>query len=67
MTNDLDYVVHMLADMHLPTVAEKTGLAYLTVWKIATGRTATPSYATVRKLSEYLRERAKGVQPEQAG
>ena len=58
--DDLEYVVKMLADMNLAVVAERVGLNYQTVWKIATGRTTAPAYSTVRKLAEYLRGKANG-------
>lgn len=56
--DDLEYVVSMLQDTYVKSVAEKTGLSYRTVWGIKNGTNTTPSFATVRKLAEYFRGKA---------
>lgn len=53
----IDQIVTRLKDRKLKEVAKQSGVSYLTVWKIATGRAGNVSYETVVKLSEYL-ERA---------
>lgn len=40
----------------LPIIAEETGISYQTIWRISTGESA--SYATVKKLSDYLTRKA---------
>lgn len=53
--DDLQYVVRMLKEMNLKAVAEKVGLSYMTVYNIAKGTNTSPSFPTVKKLSEYFR------------
>ena len=43
-----------LNDRRLPVVARETGLAYDTVWRIASGRYRQVQYETVKALSDYL-------------
>ena len=52
---DLEAIRERLEDRNLTVVAERTGLHYNTVWKIATGVALNPSLNTVKALSEYLR------------
>lgn len=46
-------VAEALSDRNLVVVAERTGLNYHTVWRVATGCT-NPAYSTIEKLSAYL-------------
>lgn len=50
----LEQVRHALQDRKLPAVAQATGLAYETVWRISRGAFTSPSYDVVRRLSDYL-------------
>lgn len=43
-----------LADRRLTVVARETGLAYDTVWRVASGRAKAVSYDVVERLSRYL-------------
>jgi DNA-binding phage protein len=54
-SDDLQYVVRMLAETNLAAVAKKVSLSYGTVYRIARGTNTTPSFATVKKLAEYFR------------
>lgn len=56
--DDLEYVVSMLQDTNVRSVADKTGLNYRTVWSIKNGSNKCPHFQTVRKLAEYFREKA---------
>lgn len=46
-------VADALSDRNLVVVADRTGLNYHTVWRVATGCT-NPAYSTIEKLSAYL-------------
>jgi transcriptional regulator with XRE-family HTH domain len=50
----LEEIVQLLQDRHLPTVAEKTGIKYRTIYNIKNGINTNPSYDTVQKLSGYF-------------
>lgn len=50
----LEQIVERLNDRKLTVVAEVTGLHYNTVYRVATGKIADPSYGVVKKLSDYL-------------
>jgi len=50
----LEQVQAALQDRKLPQVAERTGLAYQTVWRVAAGRIERVSYDVVKALSDYL-------------
>lgn len=50
----LEQVKAALQDRKLKAVAKATGLAYDTVWRVATGRMERVSYETVKALSDYL-------------
>ena len=50
----LEQVQQALQDRRLRRVAEATGLAYNTVWRVASNRTAEVSYDVVKRLSDYL-------------
>lgn len=58
--NDLEYVVEMLKDCNLKKVANNVGLSYRTVRGIAKGTNQSPSFNTVRLLSEYFKAKARG-------
>lgn len=58
MDDDLKYVVRMLEDANLSAVAKRVSLSYATVYRIARGTNTSPSFATVKKLSEYFRQKA---------
>lgn len=49
----VEQVAEALSDRNLVVVAERTGLNYHTVWRVATGCT-NPTYSTIEKLSAYL-------------
>lgn len=53
----LEQVRQGLQDRKLRAVAQATGLAYDTVWRVATGRMERVSYDTVKALSDYLEGR----------
>lgn len=44
----------MLADRNIKHVGRDCELHYNVVYRLSRGATANPSYATVRKLSDYL-------------
>jgi len=50
----LKQVQDALYDRNLVKVAQATGLAYDTVWRVAAGRARQVSYLTVQILSDYL-------------
>ena len=50
----IDAVVAALEDRNLKAVAEKTGLSYDTVRRVANGATIQVSYKTMQILSDYL-------------
>jgi DNA-binding phage protein len=50
---NLDQIRERLAHSNLRAVAQAAGLHYNTVYKLMT-TAATPSYATVKALSDYL-------------
>ena len=56
----VEQIVNYLTDRNLVVVAERTGLSYQTVWRVARGET-NPDYSTVKKLSDYLTAAAPGV------
>lgn len=56
----LEQVRTALADRKLRAVAKATGLAYDTVWRVATGRSKAVSYETVEALSQYLSTSNRG-------
>lgn len=49
-----DDIQKRLQDRNLHSIAQKTGLSYDTVWKIANGKSLRPSYDAIRKISDYL-------------
>lgn len=50
----LDEIREKLQDRNLKVIAEKIGVHYNTIYKIASGDT-TVKYSTILKLSEYLK------------
>lgn len=56
----IEQVRENLADRNPKAVAEATGLAYNTVWRIKTGRFNEPSYTAVKTLSDYLQGKGNG-------
>ena len=50
----LEQITAKLQDRKPKVVAEETGLAYYTVWRVQTGRITAVSYDVVRRLSDYL-------------
>lgn len=50
----IDQIVTKLQDRKLKEVSKRSGVNYITVWRIATGCAGNVSYETVAKLSEYL-------------
>jgi hypothetical protein len=55
----IEEVVSGLSDRNLRAVSKNTGLAYMTVWRVASGRTQKVSYQTVKALSDYLQRGSK--------
>ena len=53
--DDFQFVVRKLQDRNFNVVAAAVGLSYMTVWLVATGRNASPSFRTVNKLAEYFK------------
>jgi uncharacterized membrane protein YczE len=53
----LEEVTLILQDRTLTEVSRRSGVAYLTVWRIAKGIPGNVSYGTVVKLSEYLEKK----------
>jgi hypothetical protein len=50
----LEQVIDGLRDRNLRKVAVATGLAYGTVYRIATGNALEPDYRSVKLLSDYI-------------
>jgi hypothetical protein len=50
----LDQIIPALKDRNLTEVSKRTGLSYMTVWRVSTGDHKNVEYETVKKLSEYL-------------
>lgn len=55
---DINEIIRRLSDRNLKKVADECGMAYDTVWRIANKKSVKPSYETIKKLSDYLLERA---------
>lgn len=53
--DELKYVVSMLQGCNYAAVARAIDMNRKTIWAIATGKNASPSYSTVRKLAEYFK------------
>jgi len=52
----LEEISDRLTDRNLARVAEKTGLTYMTVWKVKVKRRDNFSYTTIEKLNQYFEE-----------
>ncbi len=52
----LEQIVDALQDRNLKEVERRTGIHYVTLSRIRNHRSKQPSYETVRKLAEYLKE-----------
>ena len=50
----MEKIVEILQDRKLSVVSKRTGLSYITVWRIARGCAGNVGHNTVVKLSEYL-------------
>jgi transcriptional regulator with XRE-family HTH domain len=50
----LDRIIKELKDRNLTEVSKRTGLSYMTVWRVSTGNHTNVEYETAKKLSEYL-------------
>ena len=50
----LEEIQKALEHRNLKKVAEFTGIAYNTVWRIATDNAKKPSFQDVQKIQEYL-------------
>jgi transcriptional regulator with XRE-family HTH domain len=53
---DINEIIKRLSDRNLKKVADECRISYDTVWRIANGKSKQPSYAIVKKLSDYLLE-----------
>lgn len=53
-----EQVVLALQDRNLKTVSAGCGLAYNTVYRVATGLSTDPAYDTIKALSDYLERKA---------
>jgi DNA invertase Pin-like site-specific DNA recombinase len=55
---DLKQIITILQDRNLSEVCRRTGLNYITVWRISNeGKITNPNYETVKKLSDYLEKK----------
>jgi DNA invertase Pin-like site-specific DNA recombinase len=55
---NLEQIITLLQDRNLSEVCRRTGLNYITVWRISNeGARANPNYDTVKKLSDYLEKK----------
>ncbi len=54
----VDEIREKLSDRNIAEVARRTGLEYAVVYRIATGKTPNPTYATAKVLVEYLTDGA---------
>jgi DNA-binding Xre family transcriptional regulator len=50
----LDQIIIALKDRNLTEISKRTGLSYMTVWRVSTGDHKNIEYETAKKLSEYL-------------
>lgn len=50
----LERIVELLKDRNLSEVSRRTGLSYLTIWRISHGLSRRVEYETVVTLSDYL-------------
>lgn len=54
----MEKIVEILQDRKLSVVSKRTGLSYITVWRIARGCAGNVGHVTVCKLSDYLEAQA---------
>lgn len=47
-------ILKRLEDRNLRAVAERSGVNYMTLYRIAKGDTKDPSYSIVKRLHDYL-------------
>lgn len=52
----LDQIKHALNDRNLKEVERQTGIHYVTLSRIRSGKNNNPRYETIRVLVEYLKE-----------
>jgi len=51
---DLEKIREALADRNIDKVAERTGIHRNTIYAIRSGANVNPTYAILKKLSDYL-------------
>jgi DNA-binding Xre family transcriptional regulator len=51
---DLIEIVHLLQDRNITRIAAATGLSYMTVWRIARGKTGNITFDTLKRLNDYF-------------
>lgn len=52
----LDQIKHALNDRNLKEVERQTGIHYVTLSRIRSGKNQNPRYETIRILVDYLKE-----------
>jgi transcriptional regulator with XRE-family HTH domain len=50
----IEEIRNKLKDRRIAMVAEATGLSRQVIYNLITGKTPSPAYETVKRLSEYL-------------
>jgi len=50
----LDEIRNLLGDRRIPVVSERTGIPHSTIYAVRDGRSANPTYAVLKALSDYL-------------
>jgi transcriptional regulator with XRE-family HTH domain len=50
----IEEIRNKLKDRRIAMVAEATGLSRQVIYNLTTGKTPSPAYETVKRLSEYL-------------
>jgi len=53
----LEEIQDKLQDRNLVAVSNSTGLSHMTVWKVKSGKKDNFSYATIKRLSDYLEDK----------
>jgi transcriptional regulator with XRE-family HTH domain len=56
----IEQIKEMLKDRNLEVVAERTGLSRQTLSNIRNGKAKSPSYSTVKTISDYLEGKNNG-------
>jgi len=54
----LETIIELLQDSRISAVSRKTGLHYNTIRAVRDGRATSPSYATIKALSDYFQARS---------